>query len=127
MPISYKIDPQQRLIFTTAKGVLTGEEVMEHKQLLLHDPAFEPGMRELSDVRCVERLEVTPAGIQHMVAMDKSTATGLDDYRLAIVASADVIFGMARMYQALTEDNIQSVRVFRSIEEAKDWLLDFDG
>ncbi len=122
MPISYRIDKQRRLVLTTATGVLTDEELLDHKRALIVDPEFEPGMRELSDVRTIERLSVTPAGVRKMVALDQDHADRLGDYRLAIVALADASFGTARMYQMLTEANVQNIGVFRQMEEAEKWL-----
>ncbi len=122
MPISYRIDKQRRLVLTTATGVLTDEELLDHKRALIVDPEFEPGMRELSDTRTIERLSVTPAGVRKMVALDQDHADRLGDYRLAIVALADASFGTARMYQMLTEANVQNIGVFRQMEEAEKWL-----
>lgn len=122
MPIRYRIDKQRRLVLTTATGVLTDEELLDHKRALIVDPEFEPGMRELSDTRTIERLSVTPAGVRKMVALDQDHADRLGDYRLAIVAPADASFGTARMYQMLTEANVQNIGVFRQMEEAEKWL-----
>jgi hypothetical protein len=38
------------------------------------------------------------------------------------VASEDVVFGMARMYQMTTVESDSRVGVFRTIEEARAWL-----
>ncbi len=122
MPISYRIDKQRRLVLTTATGVLTEEELLDHKRALIVDPEFEPGMRELTDVRTIERLSVTAAGVRKMVALDQDHTDRLGDYRLAIVAPTDASFGTARMYQMLTEANVQSIGVFRNMEEAEQWL-----
>ncbi len=122
MPISYRIDRERKLVLTTATGVLTDDELLDHKQALIGDPEFEPGMRELSDVRTIERLAVTPAGVRKMVALDQEHLDRLGDYRLAIVAPADASFGTARMYQMLTEANVQNIGVFRDMAEAEQWL-----
>jgi hypothetical protein len=79
-------------------------------------------MKELSDVRAVEQLQVTVDGVRRLVALDKVQSADLVDYQLAIVVSADLVFGMARMYETLTEDSVQDVGVFRDMEEAKAWL-----
>ena len=44
--------------------------------------------------------------------------------KTAIVASTDISFGLARMYEAFTkiEDMTHSVRVFRSMDKASEWL-----
>ena len=119
MPIKYEIDPSRGLILTTAEGVLTDSDVIEHKKRLIADPAFRPGMLELSDVRDVTQLDVTPEGVRMFTSFDRAH----DDRpgRLAIVASEDFVFGMARMYQMSGTDD-SSVGVFRGVEEAKEWL-----
>ena len=122
MPISYRIDLQQRIVYTTANGVLTDGELLAHKHRLVRDPDFEAGMVELSDVRGVDRLAVTPEGVRRFVEQDRVDAGRLGNYKLAIVASHDVAFGMARMYATLTEKEASTVAVFRDMEEAKAWL-----
>jgi hypothetical protein len=127
MAISYEIDTARNLVLTRAAGVLTDADLLEHKRQLIADPAFRPGMREFSDVRAVERLDVTPAGVQDMVALDKEHSAHLGDYRMAIVVSADAVFGTARMYQMMTEQHIESVRIFREPKQAWEWLDADDG
>jgi hypothetical protein len=73
-------------------------------------------------VRAVEQLDVTIAGIAQFAEMDRADADRLDNHRLAIVASEDVVYGMARMYQSVSDDGPQNVMVFREIAEAMEWL-----
>ncbi len=122
MPISYRIDEEKGLVLTTATGALTDSDILQLKASLLADPRWKPGMRELSDVRAIDRLEVTTDGVTQMMLQDTGAAAALASYRLAIVVSHQVVYGMARMYQMLTEHNVPNVRVFRDIEEAKRWL-----
>jgi hypothetical protein len=122
MPITYRIDRQRGIVWTHVTGVLTDAVLLAHKRRLVNDPDFQPGMRELSDVRAIERLEVTPKGISRFVAQDKTDASHLGDHRLAIVASENVVYGMARIYQALSDDSPSNVMVFRNPAEAKTWL-----
>lgn len=122
MPLTYRILPQHDLVWTTATGVLTDDDILDHKRRLLADPARRPNMRELSDIRRITELAVTPAGVQRMAAMDSNDAAELGDHRLALVAGEDVVVGMARMYAAFTEQHVPHVGVFRSLEEALQWL-----
>jgi hypothetical protein len=41
---------------------------------------------------------------------------------LAVVAERDVLFGMSRVFEALTESHFASARVFRRRDEAEAWL-----
>jgi hypothetical protein len=122
MPISYRIDPERNFIFTTASGILTDDDILELKRRLTADPRFKVGMRELSDVRAVTELRVTTLGVRRMVDEDANQASALTSYRLAIVAGGDDTFGMARMYQMLTEGNLPHVAVFRDYEAAAQWI-----
>jgi hypothetical protein len=118
MPITYRVDAGEALVLTTATGTLTDQDILAHKKALLEDPSVVPGMAELSDVRAMTDLSVTPDGVRMFTSFDRANAPATD--RLAIVASQDFTFGTARMYQmGGAEDN---VGVFRTVEEARDWL-----
>jgi len=121
MPISYSIDTEAGIVLTKASGRLSDEDILGHKKSLIEDPRFEPGMREISDVRDVTELAVTPTGIRTFVSFDRASATDRSGHRLAIVASEDFVFGTARMYQ-MTGSEDDSVGVFRCLDEARAWL-----
>ncbi len=122
MPIKYTIDRIHRVVYTEASGILTEEELIQHKHDLVNHPDFMPGMVELSDAREVREIAISPAGLQRFTAIDASYADLLKDYKLAIVVTADLAFGMARMYEMMTSGNIPNVHIFRDMEEAKKWL-----
>lgn len=122
MPISYRIDVERNLVLTTASGTLTDDDVLQFKARLVRDPDFRPGMKELSDIRNITRLDVTAAGIRAMVEQDQRDRAVVASHRLALVVSKDLDFGMARMYQTLTESTMKNVGVFRDIDKANAWL-----
>lgn len=122
MPLRYTIDKEEGLILTVAEGTLTDADIIDLKSRLLGDQDYRPGMKELSDVQAVDEFQVTPAGISAFVGMDEANETTVRQHKLAIVASRDVIFGMAKMYQFQTEGYKPNVGVFRTMEEAREWL-----
>jgi hypothetical protein len=122
MPLTYRIDAGRNLVLTTGTGVLTDEDVLAHKRALIEDPAFVTGMRELSDVRAVEELRVTPDGVRLMVGLDEKHARARAGCKLAIVAGQPLIFGMARMYQQSAEPSVSDVGVFKDHTQALAWL-----
>jgi hypothetical protein len=123
MPISYQLDLTRNLILTAASGVLTDDDVLTLKRQLATDPAVRAGMSELSDVRGVTDLQVTTQGVRRMVWHDARLEPNAPAPRIAIVATQDVIFGMARMYQQLASDARPEVGIFRDYNEALQWLV----
>ena len=122
MPISYRIDGSRCLILTTVSESLTVDELLAHKAALLADPQFRPGLKELSDVRGVKSLTLGVADVRRLAGFDSEHKAELGAYKLALVARDDFVFGMARMYQQSTDENISNVGVFRSVEQATEWL-----
>ena len=122
MAMTYEIDEERSLVRTTVSGRLTDADLLAHKHALLADPGFRVGMNELSDIRRVEEFEVTPEGITAAALFDSKNKADVGTHRLALVASADLVFGMARMYGMKTDGNTGGVGVFRNEEEAVVWL-----
>jgi hypothetical protein len=122
VPISYQIDEARGLVLTTATAVLTDADILGLKARLLADSRWSPGMRELADVRAIDRLEVTAVGVRRMAGHDAAVGPAIRSYRLAIVVPRDEVYGMARMYQMLTESAVPHVGVFRDLAEAEAWL-----
>ena len=122
MPIEYSIDEGLGAIFTTASAVLTEEELLEHKRKIISDPKFRPGFVELSDVRAISEVAISPSGIEKFVEQDASDAELLKDYKLAIVVSGALEYGMGVMYEMMSSEQNRNVRIFRDLNPAMDWL-----
>lgn len=122
MPVKYVINHSEGVVYTTAYGKLTDEDLVDFKLALQNDPEFIPGMKELSDLRSVEQFEVTSIGVRKFVLMDKINAEKSKEHILAIIAPEDSVYGTARMYQMMTEENNPNINIFRNIDEARKWL-----
>lgn len=122
MPISYDIDEHRGVVRTIATGRLTDEDLLDHKRALLADARFRPGMRELSDIRGVDQLDVTPQGIMEAASFDADYEAELGAHRLGLLVPSDLVFGMARMYEMRTAGSTGGVEVFRTEDEALRWL-----
>jgi hypothetical protein len=122
MPITYHIDAERRLVLTHASGILTDADLLAHKERLARDAAFDPAMAQLSDLREIQRLDVTAAGVRAMVDHDTVHVARRTGHRLALVVPTDDAFGMARMYQLMRREDDGNVGVFRTMPEAEAWL-----
>ncbi|HJQ52227.1 MAG TPA: hypothetical protein VJ825_00155 [Gemmatimonadaceae bacterium] len=97
---------------------MTDQEVREHNHDLRTDPRFDSSFRELVDMTAVTKLLITTHLI-YETALDQFFEPGT---RRAIVASSDVVFGMARMFALRAESAGQLVEVFRAPARAEAWL-----
>lgn len=122
MPIDYSIDEELGVVFTTASGVLTENELLEHKRKIISDSKFRPGLVELSDVRSISDLDISASGLEKFVAQDEADAERLKGFKLAIVVSGALEYGMGAMYEMMSLENNKDVRLFRDMRLAKDWL-----
>jgi hypothetical protein len=119
MPIQYVIDTTRQRLLTRADGLVTFEDLSEHLDAEERDRAL--GLPELFDARgATTNLTATEvrALVQRAAAALRCNPLG----PTAIVATDDVVFGMARMYAILTEQAGARVEVFRDVGSADRWL-----
>ena len=124
MPISYRIDPERNLVLVEGSGVVTDDDLIEFRSSMVNDPLFQSDMKELSDFRSVERHEHNREGYNKFIEQEKSYASLLGDYHIAIVTGSDLHFGFSRLYQAHVVEVLPHVNVFRDMDEAKAWLFE---
>lgn len=118
MPVSYSIDPNQKLVTSRIWGTVTNDEVAQHNRQLRTDSLFDPTYRQLADMSNVT---------QNMVTFDNVQETARDQYfapgtRRALLVSDDTTFGLCRMYATYAEGLGQIINVFRNRKEAEAWL-----
>jgi hypothetical protein len=118
MAMSHSIDAEHRIVLCRAWDDLSNEDLHEHYRNIAADPAFQRSYRQLGDLREVTHVSADSAAIA-AVATLQIFAPGS---RRALIATSDVIFGLARMFASYAEDAGQLVRVFRDADEATAWL-----
>ena len=122
MPIDF--DLHDGVVFSRAHGVLTTECLDGHRQSLAETLGSQPD-RELLDLRAVEQIDLTGGAVRAEVSTDRvqleSSETPADP-KLALVADREVLYGIARMYQILHEGSGLTIEIFRSMEDARQWI-----
>ena len=118
MPAEYKIDKMSGVVFSAAHGVVTDKEAYSHQDKLRDDSGFDPGFSQLFDFTLVTGAELSIAAIHHLA---ERNPFGLGSKR-AFVASSDLMYGLARMFQVLTSDHSDELTVFRDMDEARNYL-----
>ncbi len=121
MPVTYTIDIPRKFIHTRCVGDVSLTEVIGHFDTLVHDPDCPDRLDVLLDF---SELTSIPASSQLRLVTRKieDVSSRVSFGRCAVVATTDALFGMTRVFETLTEDQFESVRVFRSMDEAREWL-----
>jgi hypothetical protein len=120
MAAFYKIDKERRLVMSTGTGVLTLADLLAHQEKLLADTDFSPDFSQLWDLTHVTEVELTSKDV-HRLAQRSIFSP---DSRRAILASRDLVFGLARtfeIYRDILGEN--GIRVFRNLDDALEWVL----
>jgi hypothetical protein len=119
MPISYKIDKEFRLVTSTAWGVITRQEIIDHQRKLAADTGFSPTYATIADFTRITKLEITAADIQVFAAKNVFAPNA----RRAIVVADSEAFGLARMFEILRDaQGEEGIRVFHKLEDAREWV-----
>jgi hypothetical protein len=118
MACGYTIDLTRSLILSRGWDVVTDRELLAHLRTLTSDPRFARDFRQLVDLRDVTDIQITVSTIREMVRLNPFGAGA----RRAVVITSDVVFGMARMYQIMSDDSPDELQIFRKIEDALRWL-----
>ncbi len=120
MPAAHTIDPVRRLVTSRAWGVLTDADLLNNKEKMMSDPAFDPALSQLWDFTLVTELAVTGEGVRSLAMMKTPFSASA---RRAIVVGNDAQHGMVRMFTLAggREDN-DMLRVVRDVDAAREWL-----
>ncbi len=125
MTIDIRVNLDERVRYSIVTGVVTDADLIAAYERVVADPDFDPTLNVLADTRGIERTEITAKGVQLLAqrrARDERWVAAKP--RVAIVATTDVVFGLARMYEAYGDREGDGKRylVCRTIEEARRWL-----
>ena len=124
MPITVRVDTAAGVRYTAMSGDITGEQIVETFRPAIEARAPETGMNGLVDMRDVRTLDVSSGAVWELTRMLRAAEPPGIRRRVAIVASSDFVFGMARMFESLASSGgaATEYQVFRDIAEARGWL-----
>ena len=84
---------------------------------------WQAGYSMLCDYRKIEKFAVTSQDMDDLTEWQRSIDTLIGNGKCAVVATRDFVFGMSRMWELLSTDRSQQIKVFRKVNDAITWLL----
>jgi hypothetical protein len=124
MPITIKVNAAERVRYSVLSGDVGDRELVTAFRRSYEASDFDPTLNGLVDLREVRKLDVTSSGIWELSQILRPADQGATSRRVALVASTDFQFGMARMVATLlsTGGLKTEYHAFRDIDEARTWL-----
>lgn len=121
MPVTYDIDTVRGVITMRAYGAVTPDEFQTARVAIQSDPAHQPGLRFLVDLRDVKRFALSGDDVDAL-ARDRTSLYFEPGTPLAVVAGTDEAFGLSRMYQIMRGGGAEDIRIFTRMRDAEQWL-----
>jgi len=122
MPISFYYDREKEALYGTMTGQITEDEFQASLQEILQSDQFPPDTRTLWDLRELDFKTIDSLMEKRLINIRREYPER-GRARLAFIVAGDLAFGMGRMYEILSEDLPQEIRIFRKYSEGENWLL----
>ena len=119
MPVSHRVDAERKLVITTLEGVVTTEELLQNSTAMYANREIDGCTLELVDLSLARGDEISTGGIR-TTAGNLQRATRIQ--QMAVFATNDLQYGLARMFQLLASRSQVQVEVFRDRARALRWL-----
>jgi hypothetical protein len=119
MPYTYHIDPVLQVVFATAEGIMTDEELVRVAHEIAEDPLFHPGLRLLCDWTGVTQSRISQASIAYAASSLRFSSGA----RCAYVARHGPETQVVVYYTVYSgQAGASNIRIFQSRSEAVAWL-----
>jgi hypothetical protein len=123
MPITSQIEPEQQLAVFWHVGDVPDEELLTFYGEFLDDPRAADCLNLLVHLEETRSTGRSSQALRALAGLLEERWTASDPHRrVAVVAPIDVSYGLARMYEALSDRVPWEFCVFRDVAAARVWL-----
>jgi hypothetical protein len=123
MPVTYTIDADKQSVRTRCIGRVTLQEVIDHFRTLEQDPRCPAHLDVFLDLSGMDVSSVPQtAQLSRVVLEVKRVQNWVRFGACAILAPRDVVFGVMRMFETMSNQYFRVTQSFRDGTEAEVWL-----
>jgi hypothetical protein len=120
MPISIDYNREDNIIYSKAAGKIKLDDILSYYSAVA-SLDLKQGYRIFADYSDAI-LELSNEDIYSLTKRRRVLPVTNGKINMAIFCKKDFVFGMARMFEGLVSKDKYNTMVFRSREEAKEWL-----
>lgn len=122
MPLTLHVEPAKDLVCIEATGTVTLEEVLQLVENLSVAGSDIKGRNGIVDASRAVGTTLTFDAVRRVSDQVTRIEEVFRGTRWAIIATSDVMFGIARIYETLRMGKSFEVRAFRSRRDAEMWI-----
>ncbi|MBT8449987.1 MAG: hypothetical protein KJO69_09870 [Gammaproteobacteria bacterium] len=119
----FKYNKQKDALYCVLSGGLDKNEFRQEIKGVVESTEHPPNIRSIWDVTELDFSQIT-ADFQRELILIRKSFPERHPARIAVVVPDQLGFGMARMYEMLSMDVGDNLKVFYDFAEAEEWLLE---
>jgi len=110
-------------IIIRVEGLISGNEIKEANDIIYESPDKIKKIKyQICDLTNASEVSASESDIRAISNQDKKASEINPNMLIAVVGEKDVIFGLARMWEAFSYDSPFETMVFRTMEDAQQWI-----
>lgn len=128
MPVIFKINAESGYFIATWTGSITDAELLAAYKDFIGGEEWSSGLNELTDLSQASFDNITSSGLKALGEYAEKIYLENETFvKTAAYCPSDLPFGMTRIYQSLSEDSPENVKIFRERHEAESWLININA
>ena len=110
-------------IIIRVEGLISGNEIKKANDIIYESPDKIKKIKyQICDLTIASDFSASESDIRAISNQDKKASEINPNMLIAVVGEKDVIFGLARMWEAFSYDSPFETMVFRKMEDAQQWI-----
>jgi hypothetical protein len=110
-------------ILAIGDGVVTGSDIKQVNDMIYESlEKIRKIVYQVCDFTNVSGVSVSTFEIEQLAIQDKKASEINPNMFVAIVGKEDYLYGLSRMWEALSYDSPLETMVFRKMEDAQQWI-----
>ena len=122
MPIDFDILEDKKIVVAKGSGEVTGEDVLNHLDMLASDARYSAPMKKIIDYRDIVSLDISPEDAVTIALKKDTFRKEFRGEKCAFVSPGNATYNTSRIHQSLVNSSDINTAVFKKAEEALAWL-----
>ena len=118
-----RIDEEKNIAYIKLSGRLSKQVILNALDSTVSNKRYKKGMGRLWDFRDADLSSLNSDTIIDMAQYSLQFPAGINDVKVAFVASSDFEYGLSRMFE-MSSRSKTPINVFREMDEAEEWMIE---